>query len=47
MRELDQTELSDVTGGVVPGPDGQGCTDPQPDTDGDKQNQAQQYLSVA
>jgi len=45
MRELDQTELSDVTGGVVPGPDGQGCTDPQPD--GDKQNQDQQYLPVA
>jgi len=33
MRELDQIELSDVTGGVVPGSDGQGCTN-SPSLDG-------------
>ena len=44
MRELNETEVAEVAGGVVAGPNGEGCTDPR---GGDEKSQTVVIPSAA
>ena len=33
MRDLNETEVAEIAGGVVAGPNGEGCTDPRSEDD--------------
>ena len=45
MRDLNETEVTEVVGGVVAGPDGQGCTDPRGGDDKSQTTTQSQSLS--